>query len=255
MANSLDSHNHTSSNIHRSLLRRDDKARFILIAVCLKHEKRNRTVITGDSTPLYSYAGEGPGVRFLTPLILFRPYFWTSTFAMKKVFFVAFALLSVQLIFAQTQVAEISRDAHGVKVVKGFLNKQELSTDTAFAWFPAAQKTFTPNASVVKKFAAGKDAVQILIFGGTWCEDTQMALPKFLATTDAAGFTPARITLIGVDRSKKTLFNLSEAFAIKNVPTFIVMKDGREVGRVVEFGTTGYPENEVAELVAAAVKK
>ncbi|GAA4737349.1 thioredoxin family protein [Flavisolibacter ginsenosidimutans] len=174
---------------------------------------------------------------------------------MKKFFFFAFAILSVQYIFAQTPSAEISRDSHGNKVVKGFLTKQELLTDTAFAWFPSGQKSFTPNADAVKSFAAGKDAVNILVFGGTWCEDTHMALPHFFVTADAAGFSPDRITLIGVDRSKKTLYNLSEAFGITNVPTFIVMKNGKEIGRVVEFGTTGYPEREVAEMVAGAAKK
>lgn len=174
---------------------------------------------------------------------------------MKKFFLFAFTLLSAQYIFAQMPAAEISRDSHGAKVVKGFLSKQELLTDTAFAWFPAGQKVFTPDAATVKQFASGKDAVNLIVFGGTWCEDTHMALPKFLATTDAAGFTPNHVTLIGVDRSKKTLYNLSEAFGITNVPTFIVMKDGKEIGRVVEFGKSGYPEKEVAEIVAGAAKK
>jgi thiol-disulfide isomerase/thioredoxin len=174
---------------------------------------------------------------------------------MKKFFLFALTLSFAQYIFAQAPAAEISRDSHGVKIVKGFLNKQDLSTDTAFAWFPTAQKSFTPDAATVKQFASGKDAVNIIIFGGTWCEDTQMALPKFLSTTDAAGFTPDHVTLIGVDRKKKTLYNLSEAFGIVNVPTFIVMKDGKEVGRVVEFGKTGYPEKEVAEIVSSAAKK
>jgi thiol-disulfide isomerase/thioredoxin len=174
---------------------------------------------------------------------------------MKKIFFAAFALLSVHALFAQTPSAEISRDASGNKVVKGFLTKQELLADTAFAWFPSGQKSFVPNADAVKGFAAGKDAVNIVVFGGTWCEDTHMVLPKFYATADAAGFAPDRITLIGVDHSKKTLYNLSEAFGITNVPTFIVMKGGKEIGRVVEYGTSGYPEREVAGIVAGAAKK
>ena len=174
---------------------------------------------------------------------------------MKKFFLFVFTVLSAQYIFAQMPAAEVSRDSHGVKVVKGFLSKQDLLTDTAFAWFPEGQKSFTPKADDVKGFAAGRDAVNIVVFGGTWCEDTHMVLPQFFATADAAGFSPNRITLIGVDRSKKTLYNLSETFGITNVPTFIVMKNGKEIGRVLEYGTSGYPNHELAEIIAGAAKK
>ena len=111
------------------------------------------------------------------------------------------------------------------------------------------------NADVIKQYAANKDSVSIIIFGGTWCSDTQHLLPNFYATTDAAGFPDKRITLIGVDRDKKTLFNLSETFNIKNVPTFIVMKQGKEIGRVVEYGKIGAPEKEVAQIITNAVTK
>ncbi|RYF82911.1 MAG: thioredoxin [Chitinophagaceae bacterium] len=172
---------------------------------------------------------------------------------MKKVFFLAIILLSAQYIFAQPS-AEISRDAYGNKVVKGFLTKQELVSDTAFSWFPQAQKSFTPNADVVKQYTANKDSINLIVFGGTWCGDTKHLLPNFLATTDAAGFPENRITLIGVDHEKKTLYNLSEAFGVTNVPTFIVMKNGKEIGRVVEYGKIGSPEKELAQIISEAKK-
>lgn len=171
---------------------------------------------------------------------------------MKKFFLFALLFSSAQFLFAQT---EISRDASGNKVMKGFLTKETLATDTAFVWFANNQKAYTAKDDVVKNFAAGKDAVNIVVFGGTWCGDTKQILPGFFKTVDAAGFPENRITLIGVDHSKKTLYNFSEAFGITNVPTFIVMKDGKEIGRVVEYGKTGTPEKEVAELVASAAKK
>jgi hypothetical protein len=38
-------------------------------------------------------------------------------------------------------------------------------------------------------------------------------------------------------------------FNIKNVPTIIALKEGKEVGRVVEYGKTGKWDAEVAEIV------
>jgi thioredoxin-like negative regulator of GroEL len=43
---------------------------------------------------------------------------------------------------------------------------------------------------------------------------------------------------------------LSEAFGITNVPTIIVMKNGKEVGRVVEYGHTGLFDKDLAEILA-----
>jgi thiol-disulfide isomerase/thioredoxin len=168
---------------------------------------------------------------------------------MKKILFLSLAIIASTYIFAQT---EISRDADGNKILKGFIAKKDLVSDTAFNWFIKNGKEYTPNADVVKQYAANKDSVNIIVFGGTWCGDTKHLLPQFYATTDAAGFPESRITLIGVDHSKKTLFNLSEAFAITNVPTFIVMKNGKEIGRVVEYGKIGAPDKEVAQIISNA---
>ena len=173
------------------------------------------------------------------------------TVAMKKLLIIALLFLG-QYSFAQL---EVSRDASGNKVLKGFISKKELSADTAFVWYAQNQKGYIPNAEVIQQYAANKDSVNLVVFGGTWCGDTQHLLPKFFATTDAAGVPDNRITLIGVDHSKKTLYNLSEAFGIINVPTFIVMKNGKEIGRVVEYGKIGSPEKEVAEIITNATKK
>jgi hypothetical protein len=68
--------------------------------------------------------------------------------------------------------------------------------------------------------------------------------------SDASGLSPDRITLIGVDHNKKTIQHLSEAFNVTNVPTFIVMKNGKEIGRVVEYGTTGMFDRELGQIIA-----
>jgi len=148
-----------------------------------------------------------------------------------------------------SQAPEISKDGNGNKVIKGFITKQELATDSAFAWFAENQKGYTPEQNALNALRANKDSINIIAFGGTWCGDTKNILPKFFVLADAAGLPQDRITLLGVDHSKKTIQHLSEAFVIVNVPTIIVMKEGKEVGRVVEYGKTGKWDVELAELL------
>jgi thiol-disulfide isomerase/thioredoxin len=86
---------------------------------------------------------------------------------------------------------------------------------------------------------------------GTWCEDSHYIIPKFYSLLDAAGFSTNQVTLIGVDRQKKTFSHLAEALNITNVPTIIVMKNGKELGRVVEFGKYGLFDKELGEIIGS----
>ena len=77
----------------------------------------------------------------------------------------------------------------------------------------------------------------------------QKIMVKTPAQQDNLSEIDSSITLIGVDRAKTSLYNLHNLFHIVDVPTFIVMKDGKEVGRVVEYGKEGQIDKELGEIV------
>ena len=135
------------------------------------------------------------------------------------------------------------------KILKGLLSRSVIESDTAFKWFGANYKLGRVDAPAVEAFKKNGSKVHIVVFGGTWCEDTQNLLPQLYRLADSSHYADSSITLIGVDRNKRTLDGLSEAFNITNVPTFIVMKDGKEVGRVVEYGKYGFIDKELGEIV------
>lgn len=76
--------------------------------------------------------------------------------------------------------------------------------------------------------------VEFTVFFGTWCKDSQRELPRFLKVADMAGISDDRVRLYGVDRSKKSPDGLTEKFDIKYVPTIIFLKNGSEIGRIIE---------------------
>lgn len=166
---------------------------------------------------------------------------------MKKILAFALTLFTAQILFAQSP--EVSRDASGNKILKGFISREQLVTDTAFTWFAKNQQGFVPEQNALQALRANKDSVNIIAFGGTWCGDTKYILPKFFVLADQAGLSNERITVIGVDHDKKTIQHLSEAFGITNVPTIIIMKNGKEVGRVVEYGHAGMFDKEIGEIL------
>ncbi len=137
------------------------------------------------------------------------------------------------------------------KTLKGIISRESLSGDTSFRWYAENQKGYTPNAVALSGLKKQADSIQLLTFMGTWCEDSHFIIPKLFSLLDAAGFSMEKVTLVGVDRQKKTLSHLAEALNIKNVPTIIVLKNGKEVGRVIEFGKYGLFDKELGEIVSS----
>ncbi|MEP6844905.1 MAG: thioredoxin family protein [Panacibacter sp.] len=153
---------------------------------------------------------------------------------------------------AQSHNFEISRDAeNGSKVLKGLLLRTDIQDDTAFKWFANNMKFGQVNGVAVDAFKKNTQDFQLVVFCGTWCEDTHNILPVFYRLVDKSGFPDSSITLIGVDRPKTTLYNLHKVFNVTMTPTFIVMKQGKEIGRVEEYGKYGQVDKELGEIVAS----
>ena len=74
----------------------------------------------------------------------------------------------------------------------------------------------------------------IIVFMGTWCSDSRDLLPPFYELVKKTGYPEDSIMLIVLDRNKKAEDHIEEKYAISNVPTFILIKDGKEVGRITE---------------------
>jgi thiol-disulfide isomerase/thioredoxin len=138
------------------------------------------------------------------------------------------------------------------KIIKGVFNRQLLESDTAFKWFADNYKYGQPDANAIEAFKKNKEKFSVLVFGGTWCHDTQNILPAFYKLADKSTFSQKKIYLIGVDRAKTTIQELHTKYKITNVPTFIILNNaGKEIGRVVEYGKSGMPDKDLGEIVNA----
>jgi thiol-disulfide isomerase/thioredoxin len=160
----------------------------------------------------------------------------------------AATFFAIQGVEAQT-TSEVSRDSYGHKMLKGIITRQDLATDTAFKWFAESGKDYKPYEAALLALRKNKDSLSFIVFGGTWCSDTRFIVPKFFVLLDSAGISGDRVTLFGVDQKKKTIARLSETFNITNVPTIIVLKNGKEIGRVVEYGKQGMFDKELGEVI------
>jgi hypothetical protein len=100
-------------------------------------------------------------------------------------------------------------------------------------------------ARALATVAPGADVVVVL---GTWCGDSRRELPRLWRALDLAGAVPFALRYIGVDRDKTAPGFDRAALRIERVPTFVVSRGGREVGRIVERAPDGL-ERELLALL------
>jgi len=177
---------------------------------------------------------------------------------MKNFFLIFFTALVPTFIYvakAQTPIQHqyivlADSSENNAKMLIGIIDKNALIGDTSFKWYAESQRIYPhPDTSLVNVFRSNKDKIYFLFFGGTWCEDTHFILPKFYKVQEASGFPESRITVFAVDRKKNVTGNIAHAMNITRTPTVVVMKDGKELGRLVEYGKTGHWDKELAGII------
>ena len=170
---------------------------------------------------------------------------------MKRTFFTWVLITAATgIVKAQTPYTSSKDEKHpDVTILNGIISKYALLNNPAFNWFSSNQSIYEPPVDIVNAMEAAKEKVKFVIFGGTWCEDTQFILPRFFKLQEQSGFPDKNISFFAVNRAKQTLGNVATVFNITNVPTIIVMKDGKEIGRVIEYGKSGKWEQDLGELL------
>ena len=171
-----------------------------------------------------------------------------------KLFFVSLGLLTLtvsQSATAQSPYISFSDPQNSrAHILNGIITKYAIINDSTFNWYNSSQAAYNPSTEFKTAMTnAATNNIKLVVFGGTWCEDSHFVLPKFFKLQEQSNFPDAGISFFAVDRNKKTIGGIADAFKITNVPTIIVMKDGKEVGRVVEYGKSGQWDKELVELL------
>jgi thiol-disulfide isomerase/thioredoxin len=135
------------------------------------------------------------------------------------------------------------------KSLIGFLSKEILQAEPSFGWFQENYSAYQAHAVGLAQCKQYRDSIQILAFMGTWCDDSHFVIPRLFALAAQAELDEKKIVLLGVNRKKETWGDLTKTFNVSNVPTLIVLRDGKEIGRVVEYGKYGQFDRELGEII------
>jgi hypothetical protein len=117
-----------------------------------------------------------------------------------------------------------------------------------YSWYKVGIKAYKTDSTYINALSKYIKDYTFIVFAGTWCEDTQHLLPQFMATIHQLKADDL-VTIYGVDRNKKSLYMETSIMEITNVPTIIIKKGPREIGRIVETLTKDKLEQEIFYLI------
>ena len=118
-------------------------------------------------------------------------------------------------------------------------------------WRAAFMESQPLDVEAAARLRAAPKETKILLVLGTWCSDSRREVTRFWQAEDLQGgqeAMPFEVEMVSLDRSFSAPGFDKEALGVVAVPTFIVFKNGKEVGRLVEVAETSV-EADLAALL------
>lgn len=146
-----------------------------------------------------------------------------------------FFLIAICTLLSCKTQQEITATKNKQEDLVGFANKSSFQQAPYDTWFTKNYKAYTPDITTISRLKENLKGISIKGFMGTWCGDSKREVPRFYKILETADFNFKDLELVTVNRTKKTPDNLQEGYTIIRVPTFIFFKNGKEIGRYVEY--------------------
>jgi hypothetical protein len=137
----------------------------------------------------------------------------------------------------------------GSKAVLGKITWEQWKSEAG--WSSYSADYYSPQETKIKAISQltnTKDA-SFVVFGGSWCSDTERQLPKIFKIFSLASIVPGKIQLYGVNKWKREPTGTFKRFKIEKVPTVIVMSQGKEMGRITENPTVSW-EDDIIKILS-----
>ena len=152
--------------------------------------------------------------------------------------------------FAQAEGKTLLVSAHQSKA--GPMTLEEL-WETAPTWRAIAD-VYEPDGAIVERLRAIDAPVTLQVVLATWCGDSRQHVPRLLKSIARANNPNIQVELTGIGPEFVTPMAVVAGENITNVPTVIVRRNDRELGRYVETPASATIEDDVADIVRGTQK-
>ncbi|MBL7794385.1 MAG: thioredoxin family protein [Saprospiraceae bacterium] len=138
-------------------------------------------------------------------------------------------------------------------ILLGRINREGLTRGTYANWFNTEYNSYRVDEKALEPVKSKLKGLTVLVFMGTWCEDSQREVPRLFKIADYLGFKDKNLQIVSLDnhpdRYKQGPNREEQGYNIELVPTIIFQRDGRELGRIVESTKVSF-EADIAAILA-----
>ncbi len=132
----------------------------------------------------------------------------------------------------------------GRTMLYGKITREQLYFD--YPQWKTGEERYQPQKDFIEKLKTVKAKTTVKIFMATWCPDSKREVPHFFKIVRQAHLEPVlKIEMWAVDRQKKSPNDIAKKYHIRYVPTFIFLRNGKEIGRIVESPQSEYLEKDM----------
>lgn len=159
--------------------------------------------------------------------------------------------LAAQQLNAQKVVVnrEVETQKDGKMLLGNQLKEQFLKAPYA-DWYVKEHDEYALDQKAVSELKKGKiGTYDMIVFMGTWCEDSHRDFPRLMKILEAVNYPENKLNIIAVNRKKESPTGDESLYNLQKVPTIILKRYGKEIGRIVEMPTTGYIERDLVEIL------
>lgn len=117
-------------------------------------------------------------------------------------------------------------------IITGTLNDTLFQTEWFRKW--SQNEAYQPDAALLEALkSVPASEIRVDVYMGTWCSDSQLHVPAFLKIAAALHW---QFRMVGVNREKECPFEKKDCktWDIQYLPTFVLFRNGQELGRIVE---------------------
>ncbi len=156
-----------------------------------------------------------------------------------------------QVLPAAKPAIEILEPSTGANILLGTVTRADMQKASYCDWLEGGYHTYTPEADVLRPYAAQLKRTQFTVYMGTWCGDSRRELPRLLRILDELGVPEKNVQIIALQRTptKQGINGEEQNQHIHHVPAIVALKDGKEIGRITERPVVTL-ERDLAQIVS-----
>jgi thiol-disulfide isomerase/thioredoxin len=128
--------------------------------------------------------------------------------------------------------SEAGNPSEEVSVVLGKRSWKQWKAQTDWdSYSGSSLKPEKAKVSKISRLAKSRKAV-FIVFGGSWCKDSEAQVPLIMRLFEVAGISSKKIELYGVDWEFREPTGIAESYDVSETPTLVVLSGKEVLGRV-----------------------